>query len=312
MRSHISRHLGLILVFACPLPAVLGQVHSHLPHAPVDAETVRMHQAFAEADYIANNTQGFSSFSAHGTFGLNSPWHGMPWGIYQLVWRPTTANNSWTGPMPLFVPTYPMIYDSDTPRPVDPSVSLARPAWLKPDTTPRLPVPIMSKRRTFSPAAKAKADEYIADGDAQFAKQKYTSAVQRYQAAARVAPDLADPYFRQGFALIARGDYRGAVNAFRMGLKLRSEWNNCDFRLDTIYAGGALDKANQRLAQRMSKDPLDPDLLLAMGMQLFFDGQRNRSAIYLSQAAQLNAIDPRLLDNFLSHAEQPPPVSTDP
>ena len=88
--------------------------------------------------------------------------------------------------------------------------------------------------------------------------------------------------------------------AFRAGLKLRSDWSTSQFRLDTIYAEGALEKTNQKIAQRLGRDPLDRDLLFAKGMQLFFAGEQQRSRMYLSQAASLEATKPGLLEAFLA------------
>ncbi len=157
------------------------------------------------------------------------------------------------------------------------------------------------KLRTTNPQSKAKAGKFIAYGDANFGKQKYLSAVERYKTAAQIAPDMAEAYFRQGYALIAMSQYAEAFKAFRRGLGIRGEWHDSAFRLDQLYAGaGAAKTAHlENLAKAVEANPMDSDLLVALGMQLFFDGQRARSELFFARAAQLGANDDRLLDDFV-------------
>jgi tetratricopeptide (TPR) repeat protein len=157
------------------------------------------------------------------------------------------------------------------------------------------------KIRASDLKSKAKADKLIAAGDEAFRKQKYAAAVQQYQSAARAAGDLAEPYLRQGFALVAQQRYVAAVKAFRRGLEIRHEWTDASLRLDQLYAEDALTKTNQALTKAVETRPGDPDRLVALGMQLFFDGQRDRAGMYFARAAGLGANRDRLLDDFLSN-----------
>ena len=70
-------------------------------------------------------------------------------------------------------------------------------------------------------------------------------------------------------------------------------------RLDQLYAEGALAKVNQTLTKAVEAKPANSDLLVALGMQLFFDGQRDRAGTYFARAAGLGANRDRLFDDFM-------------
>jgi len=156
-----------------------------------------------------------------------------------------------------------------------------------------------SKLRMSDPKSKAKAEKLIAVGDEAFGKQKYSSAVEQYKLAARLAPDLAEPCMREGFALVAAKRYVAAVKAFRRGVEIRPDWTDSPLRLDQLYAEGALAKTDQALTKALELKPADADLLVAQGMQLYFDGQGDRAGTYFARAAGLGANRDRLLDGFM-------------
>jgi tetratricopeptide (TPR) repeat protein len=156
-----------------------------------------------------------------------------------------------------------------------------------------------SKLRVSDPKSKAKAEKLLAAGDEAFGKQKYSSAVEQYQSAAKLAPDLAEPKLRQGLALVAQKRYPAAIKAFRRGLEIRRDWTDSPLRLDQLYAEGALAKVNQTLTKAVEAKPANSDLLVALGMQLFFDGQRDRAGTYFARAAGLGANRDRLFDDFM-------------
>ena len=112
---------------------------------------------------------------------------------------------------------------------------------------------------------------------------------------------MAESYFRQAFALVALGRYEKAAAAFRRGLNVRSDWRGTPFRLDDLYGGAAVAKTQQieTLAGAVEANPFDADLLLVLGMMLFFDGQADRAAVFFARAAQLGANEDHLLDDFL-------------
>ena len=78
---------------------------------------------------------------------------------------------------------------------------------------PEPPEPNPADQRATNAQATALGQKFIGYGDAWFAKGKYFDANARYRDAARTAPQLADAYFRQGFALAALGKYDAAVKA---------------------------------------------------------------------------------------------------
>jgi tetratricopeptide (TPR) repeat protein len=83
--------------------------------------------------------------------------------------------------------------------------------------------------RGTNPEALALAWKFIGFGDAHFNNQKYSEALQRYRKAVRGAPQLADGYFRQGYALAAIGRYDLATRAIKRGLRLDPGWPRSNF-----------------------------------------------------------------------------------
>ncbi|MEX2115133.1 MAG: hypothetical protein WD845_18210 [Pirellulales bacterium] len=160
---------------------------------------------------------------------------------------------------------------------------------------------VRSKIRTTNAQTKARAGKFVGYGDANFGKQSYLSAAERYKDASRIAPDMAEPFFRQGFAFVAMGNYESAARAFRRGLVIRSDWRHSPFRLDQIYDADPITKTAhlEGLAKAVEANPLDADLLMLLGMMLYFDGQAERSGTFFSSAAQLGGNDERLLEHFL-------------
>ena len=157
--------------------------------------------------------------------------------------------------------------------------------------------------RATGAASKASAGKFLGYGDVNFKKQKYHSAVERYKTAARIAPDLAETYFRQGFALVAMGNYPSAAKAFRRGLGVRSDWTDAPFRLAELYGDNQLAKTAHResLAKAVEANPFDAELLMLLGLHIFFDGQAERSEVFFARVAQLGGNDDKRLDSFLPH-----------
>jgi hypothetical protein len=214
----------------------------------------------------------------------------------------------WTGAYtPAFVPYYPA-YSYFVPNFNVDAAPLPEPRNLDPidDGRPNEPA-ARPKPRSSTADQKTRAGKLIALGDASFGKQQYVAAVDRYRSAAQFAPDLAEPFFRQGHALVAAGQYENAVKAFRRGLKIRSDWTGSPFRLNQLYGDAQIAKTGhlENLAKAIETNPLDSHLLLALGMQLFFDGQRDRAAVFFTRVAQLGGNEDHLLNDFL---EKPGPA----
>jgi tetratricopeptide (TPR) repeat protein len=162
-----------------------------------------------------------------------------------------------------------------------------------------------------SSESRVKAGGFIAAGDAHFGKQKYPAAIERYRAAVRAAPDLAEPHLRLGFAMVAQGNYAGAAKAFRRGLELGPDWADSTFALESISAKTILAETNERLAKALADEPMSPDLLVATGLQLYFSGQRDRAGIYLAQAARLGAIDAHAVESLVPKPQAGAAAATD-
>jgi len=170
--------------------------------------------------------------------------------------------------------------------------------------------PVRQPPKATNVDQKALAGKFMGFGDVYFGKQKYLSAVERYKTAAQQAPDLAEPYFRQACALVALGQYEGATKAFRRGLHVRSDWADAPFRLDQVYVADKIAKTThqENLAKAVEANPLDANLLVALGMHLFLDGQRDRADVFFGRAAQLGGNEDKLLDAFLP---KPAPAGAD-
>ncbi len=155
------------------------------------------------------------------------------------------------------------------------------------------------ERGTNSQAV-TRAWKLIAFGDARFARQEYSDANQRYRDASRTAPQLADAWFRQGFAMIAIGRYDLAVAAIRRGLKLNPNWAKSDFNLKELYGPDDAIKNAHRdaLAEAAEANPNDADLLFLLGVHLYFDGQIDRAKKFFARAKEFAGVDADHLNAF--------------
>ena len=104
------------------------------------------------------------------------------------------------------------------------------------------PEPKKAVERATNTQANALAWRFIGFGDAQFAAQKFADANQRYRKASQSAPQLADAWFRQGFALSAIGRDDLAVGAINRGLKINPNWAKSGFDLKELYGPDELAK----------------------------------------------------------------------
>ncbi len=143
--------------------------------------------------------------------------------------------------------------------------------------------------------------KFIGYGDAHFGNQRYPDANVRYRKATRVAPQLADGWFRQGFAMTAMQRYDLAARAFKRGLVLEPDWPKSDFRLGELYGGNNLAKTAHidALADAAVKAPTNADLLFIVGVFLHFDGQQNRAKPFFQRALQMAGADGEYLKVFL-------------
>lgn len=156
---------------------------------------------------------------------------------------------------------------------------------------------IPARPRELTPQALAKIEKIISDGDERFRHQRYSVAADRYRAAAQMGS--AEAFLRQGFALIAQGNYKSATIAFQNALALKPDWSDASFRLDQIYAPGVLEKITEKLARKLAVSPGQPGLITSMCLQLYFSGDPEKARLYASQATQLGGVHSTLAESFV-------------
>lgn len=148
--------------------------------------------------------------------------------------------------------------------------------------------------------AKETAQRLVGIGDGYFAREKYAEALDRYRRAAQAGRGMAEPLFRQGFALMALGRYEAAAKAFRSGLKVDTEWPNSGFSLQRLYGDAAAMGGHlEAVAQVAELQPDNADLLFLVGVFLYFSGQPDRSEPFFRRAEQLTRGDKSHLRAFL-------------
>jgi tetratricopeptide (TPR) repeat protein len=147
---------------------------------------------------------------------------------------------------------------------------------------PRIP-------RAANPEAVARAARYLSAGDEHFAAQRYRDANARYRTATETAPDLVEAFFRQGQALLAGGQFELAAKAFQRGLRLGDNWRQADFNLAELYGDNQVAKTAhlEAVAAAAEDAPQDGALLLLVALQLYFDGQQERSLPFFRRAEAL-------------------------
>jgi cytochrome c-type biogenesis protein CcmH/NrfG len=255
------------------------------------APRAQVHQSVTPPPAVTPSVPSTPQHEHHGNHHQGVAPSAIFWGGYPLIWG--------SGFAPVFVPVYANPYAFAPNFVVPPPV--AQPAPADPVDAPPRDAPAKRKPKATSAEQKGKAGKFIAFGDANFANHKYIPAVERYKTASQVAPDLPETYLRQGHALVALGQYENASKAFKRGLRMRSDWSDWPFRLDQLYAQDPLAKTShiETLAKAVESNPLDSTLLFDLGMQLYFDGQHERAAVFFARVAELGGNEERLLNDLL-------------
>ncbi len=164
-----------------------------------------------------------------------------------------------------------------------------------------------SSQRSTNSAAMALGQKYIGYGDENFHSRRYSEANQRYRKAIAAAPALAEGYFRAGFALVALAHNDAAAQFFKRGLLVDPNWPQSRFLIDDLYCAGQSDKAAhlESLAKAATEDPGNSDLLFLVGVQLHFDGQKDRAKTFFERAEQLVHGNNAHLKGFLAGPDPP-------
>jgi tetratricopeptide (TPR) repeat protein len=185
---------------------------------------------------------------------------------------------------PSFYPVNPPLPERETePQPLAGNANLA-PFGNQPNVEKPEPSDRATNRQSVALAWK-----FIGYGDKNFALKKFPDAVDRYRKAVEAAPQLADAYFRLGFAQTALGRYESAAKSMRRGLELDPKWPQSGFKLDALFAGNDEIK-NARieaLVKASEKSAIDGDLAFLAGIHLYFDNQQDRAAPFFQLARQI-------------------------
>ncbi len=146
--------------------------------------------------------------------------------------------------------------------------------------------------REVTLAMRERAWRFIEMGDRAFIDKDYRAAIERYRGAARAAPRIVEAYLKQAQAMIALERYDAALEAYNRALALPPLWVTANFSLTEQYGpeGQELKTAHlDQLAAAAEKDPNNADLLLLIGMELFYDQQPERAVNFLRRAKELGA-----------------------
>lgn len=170
---------------------------------------------------------------------------------------------------------------------------------------PAGPLVIESKKKSApkssNQAVRARARRLVESGDRAFLEQNYTAALGRFRRAAEMTPDVAEARFREAQTLVALERYREAADAVRQGLEIDPHWPGWPLDLDRLYGRNQVAKTAHldALATAALDQPSDGDLMFLVGVELFLDGQRDRSRKFLERAGQLADHGGEFVEAFL-------------
>lgn len=249
----------------------------------------------------------YGGFSYHGDFPTYGPYR-YGWGYDGYVSPYGTYYNPQSGYVEHFLP--PVHFPAELmygPQAVRRFMGLDRVPPIVPTPPPvvveKMAAPeALPKPRASNLASRERARHFLSAGDQLFREQKHHDALQRYKSAAQAAPDLAETYFRQGFALVATNRFELAADSFRRGLTLAPDWPESSFRLDELYGEAALAKQAHidALARAALAAPDDADLMFVLGVFLHFDGQTDRARRFFVRAQELTPGEATHLTGFLA------------
>ncbi len=168
---------------------------------------------------------------------------------------------------------------------------------------------VVNRPRASNDASKARALELLHQGDEHFRAQRYTQALSRYKDAAANAPDVAEAYFRQGWALTALGQLDNAQRSLRRGFELRSDWPNSPFQLRELYGDNplVLDTHREALLRAQQDRPLEATPVYLLALFDYFRGERAAARTLFAKAKELELGDPRPIQAFLDVLNAAPP-----
>ncbi|MEX2118296.1 MAG: tetratricopeptide repeat protein [Pirellulales bacterium] len=317
------------LIAAITLAASSGSLHAQ--RVPPGAEQANVHNPFSPGyvdmrpDPAPSGSFFYFDGAGHGWIGAGHGRYGYPPGF----WPPYYYHDYYYDPYfrgPIVYP--PLVVPAETmygPQALRRFMGVDQPPAAAPAPAPAIqagqaagggfgvlapaaPDPARPKRPPSNAEAVARSRQFITFGDEHFRQQKFANAYQRYKKAVAAAPDLADPWFRQGQTLLAMGRYDSAASALKRGLSLKPDWPRTAFRLDQLYGANQLAKTThlEALARAATQKPDNADLMFLLGVQLYFDGQADRARNFFIRSRDLALDAGDHLFAFLK--ELPPPA----
>lgn len=189
----------------------------------------------------------------------------------------------------------------------------------KPLVAPPLPaapaVPASTLKRPLvrhsNPETLRRARKYVTIGDELFREARYHEALQQYKSAVKIAPDLAEAFFRQSYAYIATSRYEHAATAIKRGIALDPREVGSGFKLASIYGDAHLAKAThvEGLAAAALEFPDNSDLVFLLGTFFHFDDAPDRARKFLNRAGTMERGDDSHVRAFLSGAAPDKPAA---
>lgn len=234
----------------------------------------------------------YPNIGGYGHGGNGNPY---PYGMY---YTPGLGYLNYYAP-PVYSPLVVPPLAGPAVDPLDEGVVAARPV----EARPADPKPLAL--RVSNIESRRRALRFVEAGDALFREQRYHEALQKYKSAAEAAPDVADSYMRQGFALLATARYELAATAFKRGLAVDADWAATPFRLDSIYGDAHISKDThvENLVHVLLERPADADLIFVLAMFLQYDGDTERAGRFFHKAADIAGKDAPYLRPYLSEVE---------
>ena len=148
---------------------------------------------------------------------------------------------------------------------------------------------LITRTRRSNAETRRRAERFIDFGDDRFAERHFHQALKRYRTASSVAPDMSEPFFRQGHALIALGNFDRAARAFKRALALNPSPERNGFDVGQLYQDNQIAKEAhlETLAKAAWRHTRDDDLLFLLGLFLHYDGQAVRATKFFRRAFEL-------------------------
>jgi tetratricopeptide (TPR) repeat protein len=157
-----------------------------------------------------------------------------------------------------------------------------------PPQPPQANVKIFAK--PVSADALRRSLRYQAQGDEWFAKQNYLQAYGHYKQAVSAAPTRSEARFRMALALAATRNYSQAVDEIQRAMRINPKWPRDGVPLDELFGADNVLSKNavlHKMASWVGEDIRDPDRLFLMGVLLHFNGDIDKSRVFMEAAFEL-------------------------